>query len=96
MECSHAAGQIPLLRAPLRGLWGLAIAAGVRSPSLTSGPIPCDVAFVEDRLPYAVNPRWGYARQKFRKVRFRFFVAGQALSFPQAGPWKVRPAGFGK
>lgn len=48
-----------------------------RSPLAASGPIPFHVAFVDDRLLCAVNPRWGYARRKFRKIRFRFLVAGR-------------------
>jgi len=66
------------------------------SPSLTSGPFPWLCRLCSGPPAFAVNPRWGYARQKFRKIRFRFLFAGQALSFPQAGPLKVRPAICGK
>ncbi|MFB9985571.1 hypothetical protein ACFFNA_39465, partial [Mesorhizobium kowhaii] len=46
------------------------------------GPFPFHVAFVDDRLLCAVNPRWGYTRRIFRKIRFLFFVRGQAKGLP--------------
>ena len=70
------------------------VARGIAFAHIRTNPVLCRLC--SGPPAFAVNPRWGYARQKFRKIRFRFFVAGQALSFPQAGPWKVRPARFGK
>jgi hypothetical protein len=59
------------------------------SPSLTSGPFPWLCRLCSGPPAFAVNPRWGYARQKFRKIRFLVFLfAGRALSFPQAGPFE--------
>ncbi len=52
------------------------------SPLAASGPFPFHVAFVDDRLLCAVNPRWGYTRRIFRKIRFRFFGCGQAKGLP--------------
>jgi hypothetical protein len=53
-------------------------------------------AFVVDRLLLRSTPVGGTLGRKFRKIRFRSFVAGPALSSPQAGPLKVRPAACGK
>ncbi|WP_210250611.1 hypothetical protein [Mesorhizobium sp. SARCC-RB16n] len=50
-----------------------AMAAWVLVHLLHPGPFPFHVAFVDDRLLCAVNPRWGYTRRKFRKIRFLFY-----------------------
>ena len=66
------------------------------SPSFTSGPIPFHVAFVVDRLLLRSTPVGGTLGKNSGKFDFGLLFAGQALSFPQAGPLKVRPACFGK
>jgi hypothetical protein len=58
------------------------MAAGVLVHLPHPGPFPFHVAFVDDRLLCAVNPRWGYTRRKFRKIRFLFLVRGQAKGLP--------------
>jgi hypothetical protein len=55
------------------------------SPSLTSGPFPWLCRLCSGPPAFAVNPRWGYARQKFRKIRFRFFVCGPGTFLPASG-----------
>lgn len=55
------------------------------SPSFTSGPSPGLCRLCSGPPAFAVNPRWGYARQKFRKIRFRFLFAGQGTFLPASG-----------
>lgn len=51
-------------------------------PSAASGAFPFHVAFVDDRLLCAVNPRWGYTRRIFRKIRFLFLSADRRRACP--------------
>ncbi|MHA6645757.1 hypothetical protein ACX3P1_24630 [Mesorhizobium sp. A623] len=49
------------------------------------------VAFVVDRLLLRSTPVGGTLDKNLGKFDFGLLFAGQALSFPQAGPGKVRP-----
>jgi hypothetical protein len=78
-------GQIrrPGKRMPATAVPDVGICDGGRraSPSLTSGPFPWLCRLCSGPPAFAVNPRWGYARQKFWKIRFRF-VCLRARLFP--------------
>ena len=75
---------------------GSAMLAGA-SPSLTSGPFPFHVAFVEDRLLSRSTPAGGVRSPKIQENSISVFC-WRARHFPSRtrGPLKVRPAGFGK
>lgn len=90
-QARSRANRAPVNAAPNSG--DLRWWPGGASPSVTSGPFPVHVAFVEDRLPYAVNPV-GVLSIKILKITISVLGCGPGTSFPQAGPLKVRPADF--
>ena len=66
------------------------------SPSFTSGPFPWLCRLCSGPPAFAVNPRWGYARQKFRKIRFRFVVCGPGTFLPASGALESAARCLGK
>lgn len=78
------------------GRGGFAMVVWGSSPALTSGPIPWLCRLCSGPPAFAVNPRWGYARHKFRKIRFRFFVCGPGTFLPASGSLESAARCLGK
>lgn len=79
-EADPQAGQTHACDRSARRGGSAMVAGGIAFVHIRTNPLSCRLC--SGPPAFAVNPRWGYARQKFRKIRFQFFACGQAKGLP--------------